>query len=172
MNPTRTYDYLTLARARILDAVRALPPDAYTRKNPIAMGSLAITLTHIMLSEWYYIERINRRHVPDYADWPIKYEDPPPFDTLESEWATQTKHTRATLARITDWNEPIEYEVTTDEGQRIRVSTTNGDILTQLFFHEIHHRAQTMSILRHLGNPINEDLDYNAMTFKREPITD
>ena len=170
MNPTRTYDYLVLARARILDAVRALPPDAYTRKTPIAMGSLAVTLTHIMLSEWYYIERINGRDVPDYADWPIKYENPLAFNELEAKWAEQAAATRETLARITDWNAPMEYEVTTDEGHRERITANKGDCLTQLFFHEIHHRAQAMSILRHLGTPI-EDLDYNSMAYTRRRFT-
>ena len=69
MEPLKIYDYLTLARQRIFDWTRPLSAEQYTQEFPIGLGSLARTLTHVMICEWAYVERIlgrARRHLePD-----------------------------------------------------------------------------------------------------------
>jgi len=46
------------------------------------------------------------------------------------------------------------------------MTATAGDIATQLVLHEVHHRAQAMAMLRHLGRPV-QDIDYNDLMYER-----
>ena len=171
MDPTRIYNYLTRSRQYILDWTRPLSPEQYTRPFAIGRGSLAATLTHMMISEWYYIERLRARDVPPYDQWPIKDEEPPPFPTLEATWTAQAQETVAAIAAVADWNAPIQYTITDDGGRRKLITTSAADIFTQLALHEVHHRAQAINMLRHLGVPTGEtDIDFNALMYTRTDV--
>jgi uncharacterized damage-inducible protein DinB len=170
MEPLRTYDYLALARRRLLDWVRPLSPDHYAREFPIGLGTLGKTLTHIMASEWYYVQRMTGAHVPPYDQWPIRHENPLPFPALEAAWSEQAGRTRAALGAAQDWNAELEYQITDDGGRRQIITASAADIFTQLAFHEVHHRAQAMSMLRQLGVAA-EDLDYNTLMYQRRPAS-
>lgn len=167
MEPLKVYDYLALARERVLDRVRPLGDEQYARQYPIGPGTLGRTLAHIMISEWYYVQRIGRRDVPPYSEWPIQEETPPPFAELEAAWTKQADQTRAALRAVRDWSEDFEYRVTTDEGRQEIVTTSAADLYTQLVLHEVHHRAQVLNMLRHLDVHV-DDLDFNTF-FKRRP---
>ena len=163
----RTYAYLTSSRALVLDKVRACTPAQLVQPFPIGPGSLRAALIHTAISEWYYIQRILQREVPDYADWPVRDDTPLAFPELETLWTKQADATRAALAAITDWHAPFEYRVTTDAGIPQIVTTSAADLFTQLAFHEVHHRAQVLNMLRHLGHTIDRDIDFNAMMYPR-----
>lgn len=170
MEPFKKYDYLTRARQRVFDWARPLNAEQYTRAFPMGRGSLGGTLTHIMISEWYYVERMEGRSVPPYEQWPIQDEKPPPFTVLEAAWIEQAARTRAALCGVRDWSAELEYEVTEDDGRRVIVTASAADIVTQLVLHEVHHRAQAMNMLRHLGTTI-DDIDFNALMYKRRPTS-
>ncbi len=165
MEPLRIYDYLTLARQRILQRVRPLSAEQYAREFPIGHETLGRTLTHIMISEWYYVQRIRGCDVPPDDQWPIQQENPPPFGALEAAWIEQAGDTRDALSAVRDWSAELEYRVTGDDDRAEIVTASAADIFTQLALHEVHHRAQVMNMLRHLGVPA-EDLDFNTL-FKR-----
>ncbi len=169
MNPLKTYDYLTKSRERVFDAVRPLAPEQYLHRFSIGVNTIGRTLTHIMISEWYYIERLEGRTVPHYNEWPIKDETPPAFDVVEKTWREQAKQVRTAIANERDWNRKITWLSFPDDtrgNKRFHITCTAGELLTQLAFHEIHHRAQIMAMLREFGKPL-EDLDYNSMMFER-----
>jgi uncharacterized damage-inducible protein DinB len=170
IDPLRTYDYLARARARIFDLVRPLGDEQYRRQFPIGPGSLARVLTHIMISEWYYIQRMLGADVPPYDQWPIRDENPPPFAELEAQWTRQAAETRTALAAVGDWSARLKYRVTDDDGRQIDVTASPADLLTQLALHEVHHRAQALNILRQLGVTLEEDIDFNAMMYDRRPV--
>jgi uncharacterized damage-inducible protein DinB len=170
MDPLRTYDYLALARRQLLNWARPLSADQLAREFPIGRATLARTLTHILISEWYYIERLQERPVPPYAKWPMQEEAPPPLPALEAAWTRQSGITRTALGSVQDWASPIEYQVTDDNGIDIIVTASAADIATQLILHEVHDRAQAMNILRQLGFAA-EDLDFNALMYKRRPAS-
>ena len=165
MKPLKTYDYLALARQRIFEWVRPLSAEQYAREFPIGLKTLDRTLTHIMISEWMYVQRIQRHSVPPHDQWPFQAERPPPFAALEAAWIKQASRTRTALSAVRDWSAEIEYQVTGDERPTI-VTASPADIFTQLVLHEVHHRAQAMNILRHLGVAA-EDIDFNALMYKR-----
>lgn len=47
------------------------------------------------------------------------------------------------------------------------MEATARDIFTQLAFHEVHHRAQVLNMLRQVGCPELGDLDFNALMYSR-----
>lgn len=172
MNPVRIYDYLLKCRERIFDAVRPLTPAQWTQEFSIGLKSIGATLTHLMISEWYYIERLEGRVVPPYEQWPIKYENPPAFDVVENTWREQAKNVRAAIAGERDWNRKItwlSFPDDTRDNKRFQITCTAGDLMTQLALHEMHHRAQVMMMLREVGRPV-EDIDYNALMYERVEV--
>lgn len=178
MDPLKIYDYLTKARQRVLDALRPLTPQQYQHQFTFGLKTISATLTHIMISEWYYIERLEGRTVPPYEQWPIQYEKPPAFDVIDSTWREQAKNVRAAVAAERDWARRITWLSFPDDsrgGKRFHITATAGDFFTQLALHEVHHRAQVMAMLRTLpgagagGTPV-QDIDYNDLMFERREI--
>lgn len=166
MEPLKVYNYLARARERMFEWVRPLSAEQYARTFPIGLETLGRTLTHIMISEWYYVQRIRRCDVPPYEQWPIQEESPPPFAALEDAWIEQAGHTRAAISAVRDWNADLEYRVINDDGRPEIVTASAADIFTQLVLHEVHHRAQALNMLRHLGVAA-EDLDFNTFYKRR-----
>ncbi len=178
MDPIKIYDYLTKSRQRIFDAVRLLAPQQYQHEFPFGLKTIGSTITHIMISEWYYIERLEGRDVRPYNEWQIKYEDPPPFEVVESTWRKQADDVRGAIkAQETEvgpdgtkgWNRRISYLSFPDDtrdNRRFHITATAGDVITQLALHEVHHRAQIMTMLRTFGHAV-QDLDYNELMYER-----
>lgn len=162
----RTYDYLERSRGMALNWTRQLGEAAYHQPFDIGAGSLGNILTHIMISEWYYVQRMQRADVPPYEEWNIRYEDPPPLAELEARWTEQANDTRSTLGAVTDWFSSFDYQVTDDTGARLIVTTSVADLFTQLALHESYHRAQVVNILRRLGVSL-EETDFNALMWPR-----
>lgn len=170
MDPLKIYDYLAASRLRVLDAAGRLSDDQWRRQFAYGMNSIARTLTHVMVSEWYYIQRLHGRELPPYEQWPIRDEEAPGGDVIERTWREQASQTRAALAAERDWSRRIEWiGFPNAHGKRFHVAASAADLFTQLAFHEIHHRAQVMAMLRELGHPV-QDLDYNATRFERRPV--
>jgi len=165
MDPLRTYEYLAIARRKIFEWVRPLTEAQYATDFAIGLGSLARTLTHIMICEWAYVRRIQRLDLPPYESWPMQDERPPPFAVVESVWNEQAAQTRTALAAVHDWDDEVEYRVTWTQRPTI-VTASIADIFTQLLLHEVHHRAQAMYMLRRLGVAA-EGLDFNTLMYRR-----
>jgi uncharacterized damage-inducible protein DinB len=169
MEPTRIYDYLLKSRGLLFNAVRTLAAEQYLRPFPFGLKTIGATLTHVMISEWYYVERMAGRPVPPYEEWTIKEETPPPFDRLEAIWREQGLRVRGGVAAERDWARRITWlSFPDDRGRRFHITASAGDFFTQLVLHEVHHRSQVMVMLRELGHPL-EDVDFNAMMFERIP---
>lgn len=165
MRPARAYDGLTLARQRLFDWIRPLGQEQYTREFPIGLHTLQATMIEIATGEWLHTHRLRGETPPPRDAWPITPAHLPLFADLEPVWTEQAKATRALLAGITDWDREIEYRV--PQGERtIVITATAGDIATHLLFHEVHHRAQAMAMLRQLGVEA-QNLDYSAFMYRR-----
>jgi len=171
LHPARIYDYLVISRTKVLDATRTLTPEQYTQVFPIGLGNLARTLTHIMGSEWYYVQRMLDREVPDYSTWPIQDENPPAFSVIDEHWKGVAEGTRAAIRTLDEthgWDRMLEYRYKDDQGRRMVSSATPADQFTQVYQHEVHHRAQAVNMLKQLGITLG-DLDFNTLMFTRRP---
>lgn len=176
MHPTtahvlKTYDYLAAARGRVFDRARTLTPRQHAQAFPIGPGSLLRTFAHVLGAEWYYVQRLTEAELPPRGRWPIDDENPPALPVVEAIWFEQAARTRAAFQGVTDWQAEVRYEVDAEDAGRgrRRVTATVSDIFTQLVLHEVHHRAQAMNMLRHLGAPV-DDLDFNAMCYRFEDL--
>ena len=171
MNFVRTYDYLAQSPGKLFDWIRPLRQDQYTQEFPFGMRTLRATMIEMAGVEWLYVRRVSdpKQALPPREDWPISEQRQPTFKELESAWMEQAARTRDAIAKVRDWDAPVEY-TTAQSGKRIVVSTTKADIATQLCMHEVHHRAQAMAMLRQLGVPA-ENLDYSILMFRRREET-
>ncbi len=172
MNPILTYDYLTKARDRVFDSIRPLSDEQYRREFPFGLKTIATTITHTMLCEWLYVERIQGRALPPYDQWPIQDENPPAFGVIEATWRAQAARTRAASEGERDWNPTDRYTTVADSKRhRFEVTTSPSEIMTQAVLHEVHHRSQVMAMLRMTpgATPV-EDVDFNDMVYQRTLI--
>ena len=161
------FDYLLKARSRYLDWVRAQPSEVYTRQFHVGLGSIRTTLIHIAEREWGYAKRLAGT---DYGrdDLPFTEARYPEFEGFAAAWMRQAPATRQALARIDDPRHSIGY-LSRLFVPPMRTRTTAGGIAGQLLFHEVHHRAQVMAMLRQAGVAA-ENLDYSVLVWERTPI--
>ncbi len=157
----RVYDVHTKARGKLFDWIRPLSQEEYTQEFPFAHRTLRATMLEIATTEWWLAARLREDPMPRPFSWndlPINERAHPTFADLERVWNAQVPQTRATLAGLTDLEKVVETRL--HGRKRLRILTaTRRDIATQLLLHEVHHRAQAMTMLRHLGVAA-QDLDY------------
>jgi len=162
------FDYLRTARDRLLGWVGDQDQDVYVQPFPFGWRSIRATLLHIAASEWGYTQRLAGRDVAP-ADAPFTPERQPEFEPFRTAWNRQSDTTRDVLSNLGDLERPVTY-TSRLFGTRSRVRTTAGGIAAQLLFHEIHHRAQVMAMLRQMGVQA-ENLDYSVLGFEWTPLT-
>ncbi len=168
IHPADAYEYLVRARSKLLDWVRQLSDEQYTREFPIGHRSVRATLVHVASAEWGYVRRLRGEPAPPIHERPFARFNTEPFAPLEGAWAQQAQQTRAALREVQDWSRPVEY-VTPFGGRPRRFRTTAAGVATQLLFHEVHHRAQVMFMLKQMGLPA-ENLDYSVLAFQVEDV--
>jgi uncharacterized damage-inducible protein DinB len=167
MDFTHFFDYVVRARGRLLEWVGAQPSHVYTRTFPIGLGSIRATLLHTAAAEWAYVERLAGRDVSLGAS-PFTVERQPEYEPFAAAWTARTAVTRQALAGLGDPARPVEF-VSQMGPKPMRVRGTAGGIAGQLLFHEVHHRAQVMAMLRQMGVAA-ENLDYSVLNWTRTPI--
>jgi uncharacterized damage-inducible protein DinB len=160
------FDYLVLARGSLLGWIGAQAEELYERAYPLGLGSIRATLIHVADIEWGYVQRLTGR---DYTreESPFSAERYPALPRFAAAWRAQEPVTRRALADLGDPSRPIEYVSRTFTPPR-RTRTTAGGIAGQLLFHEVHHRAQVMTMLR-LAGVSAQDLDYSRLMWERTP---
>ena len=168
LNPVHLYSYLVKAREKLLDWVRPLTLDQYTQEFPLGLKTLRNSLVEIPQAEWTYVQRLRGRDVPPWDDRPFARFYKTDFTSLEAAMRAQVEETANTIREISDWARPIEYVIPPSDEPPLRIRTTTGGIAAQLLFHEIHHRAQAMAMLRQLGVPA-QDLDYSFLMYEWTP---
>lgn len=169
MDFVTAYDYLRESRGRVFEWLRPLTQEQYTRALGLGHGSLRATMLHIAGAEWAYERRLrgDGRPTPPPEDRPFSETRLPTVADLERAWADLAERTRAALAAVSDWNASLEYTARIPAGTMV-FTVTRGDVALQLLFHEVHHRAQAMAMLRQLGVQA-ESIDYSVLKFRRRP---
>jgi uncharacterized damage-inducible protein DinB len=167
MDYAHFFDYVVGARGKLLGWVRTRPSEVYTRKFPLGLGSIQATLVHTAGAEWAYVRRLSGRD-PSLGDSPFTVERQPEFEPFAEAWAREVPVTREALTNLGDPKRPVEF--TSRMGPKaMRVRATAGGIAGQLLFHEVHHRAQVMAMLRQAGVSA-ENLDYSVLMWERSPL--
>ena len=153
--------YNAWATARLLDAVAALPDDAYRRDVGVFFKSIHGTLNHLLVGEhllWFtrFAEGVSPQLALDAEEEPDRAALADRLQTGASRWAPL----------IASW--PAERFAST-----LRYITTRGvpaalpfaATLAHVFNHSTHHRGQITAALTALGQPCPElDLVYFLQT--------
>ncbi len=164
MNYAHFFDYLVRARGKLLDWVGGQPSEVYTRKVALGLGSIQATLVHTAAAEWAYVRRLSGRDV-SLGESPFTTERQPEFKPFVETWTQQVPVTREALVNLGNPERPVEF--TSRLGPNaMRVRATAGGIAGQVLFHEVHHRAQVMAMLRQAGVAA-ENLDYSVLMWER-----
>ena len=157
------YDILLRARHTLLDWVRGLIAEQYRQEFPFGLGTVRATLVHLAGSEWLHGKAARGEDITERR--PFTVERYPDFLPLEGAWRGLEASTRAWLESERDWSRPMETLARRGDGTLIRVGFTPETLAFQLFYHEVHHRAQVMAMLRQLGIAA-EGLDFNRYAFQ------
>jgi len=167
--PAAVYEYLEKARATLLDWVRPLTLEQYTKEFPFGKKTIRDTLVEIPLAEWIYGRRLVGEPAPPREQQPfVKYYQTE-FAPLEDAWRELADHTRGLLRAERDWARSVEYIIRPPNRPAVQIHATAGGLATQLICHEVHHRAQVMAMLRQFGISA-ENLDYSALMVQRTEL--
>ncbi|MGH2348207.1 MAG: DinB family protein [bacterium] len=168
-NPSHLHEYLITARAKLFEWIRPLTLEQYTQEFPLGLKTLRATMIEIASGEWVYTRRLQGEEVLPPPQRPFAPFAESGFAPLEPVWQDETERTVRTLREISDWNKPVEYLIRRADQPTLRVQTTTGGIAAQMLFHEVHHRAQAMAMLRQLGIPA-QNLDFSLFMFHRTEL--
>jgi uncharacterized damage-inducible protein DinB len=168
-NPPHLHDGLVKARARLFEWIRPLTLEQYTQEFPLGLKTLRATMIEIASGEWVYTRRLQGEEVLPSEQRPFAPFAETGFAPLEPVWQEETDRTVRTLREISDWSAPVEYLIRRTDQPTLRVQTTTGGIAAQMLFHEVHHRAQAMAMLRQLGVPA-QNLDFSMFMFHRTEL--
>jgi uncharacterized damage-inducible protein DinB len=166
------YDVLAQARAKLFDWIRPLTQEQYAREFPFGLRTLRATLVEIALTEWALAKWLRGEPVPPREQRPIGEQRQPTFADLETVWRAQAPQIQAIFAETRDWDRVMEWRIIRPGKTTLYRSATRAQIALQMLFHEVHHRAQAMAMLRQLG--INaQTLDYIGFVqqLREEPET-
>lgn len=161
-----SFDYLCVAREKLFGWVRGLPVNTYTQSFPVGLGTISATLTHIARAQWTFTQRLTGRD-DDLSDNPFRMDKPPSFDRLVPMWAEINPETRRVLSDF-DRDRRIEM-VPTLVKPPVKLRLSASIVARQVLLHEVHHRAQVMSMLRHAGVQA-ENLDYPLLMAEITPL--
>ena len=144
--------YNTWANTRVLDTVSRCTGDQFTRVLGGSFPSLHLTLTHMLWSEWVWLERW-RGHSPKEL---FVVEDFPAFADVVSRWREIQAGQRAVVQSLTaaDLQRVIRY--TNRAGEEWEYTLAN--MIYHLINHSTYHRGQVTNMLRMLNvTPVTTD---------------
>jgi uncharacterized damage-inducible protein DinB len=164
MHPLEHYDILLRARHKLLDWVRELTEGQYRQEFPFGLNSVRATLVHLAGSEWLHGKAARGEDITS-GERPFTEARYPDYLPLEGAWKGLEAGTRAWLESETNWARSLVTIARRGDDGLIRVGFTPEALAFQLFYHEVHHRAQVMAMLRQLGIAA-EGLDFNRYAFE------
>ncbi|MFW9955575.1 MAG: DinB family protein [Candidatus Thorarchaeota archaeon] len=139
------------ARVSLLESVRKLSHDDFTRNLGVGEVSIRSLLVHLMNSEIYWINVIGNEETS-----PLELQDFKTVDDVAKRWKLIEKEMRDIIDGQTD--------VTLQYVKRLKVkgdtiSFTIARGLLHLVTHEAHHRGFIVGLLRQMGyNPPNVNM--------------
>ena len=158
---SRLFDYTIWANHRMMRACATIPVDDYKRELGASFGSIRGTLTHMMWSEWIWLERwkgLSPAGPPDESELADVV-------ALRDRWKVIEDHRRAWLEALPADGaaEVVRYKNTKGEAFRAPL----WQLVQHVANHSTYHRGQVTSLLRQLGGrTVSTDL----VVFDREQI--
>lgn len=130
------------ANHRLLTACGALTPEEFAATRTSFFPSLAATLNHILIIDWFYVDALEGGDLGPKA-WANEIPHPLLAD-LEREQAAVDRRLIAVCEALTD--EALDGEVRVNRITRWQVERRDR-LLMHLFQHQVHHRGQAHAML-------------------------
>ncbi len=142
---TTLYKFNSWANERALTAASRLAPGDFTRDLRSSYRSIRDTLTHLIWSEWIWLQRWNGVS-PTTVFSP---EDFPSVDILRARFEAVAAERFALLERLTAEQLQQVVEYTNLKGERWRYPL--WEQLYHVVNHSTYHRGQIVTMLRQVG---------------------
>jgi uncharacterized damage-inducible protein DinB len=127
---------------RLHNACQQLSQDDFTAQRVSFFPSIQLTLHHILIVDWYYIDAITEGGRGYAVHQPAEN-----FPTLESIAKPQAESDKRLIA-ICDGLSDADLERQINLLRRTPVPPERiGDVLAHLFVHQLHHRGQAHAML-------------------------
>ncbi|MEZ4669354.1 MAG: DinB family protein [Anaerolineae bacterium] len=142
----RLFDYTFWAHRQVWECVLLLSDEQFTRPCDYSIGSVHEQVVHTMAAEWLWSERV--RGVSPSALFSSS--DYPSRELIRTEWDSVEVGWRDYLSQLHDEQlaQPLTY--TSLNGRTTR-QTLLWEVLAHVVNHGTDHRAQTLSLIHHVG---------------------
>ncbi len=130
------------ANHRLLTACATLTPEEFAARRTSFFPSLAATLNHILVIDWFYVDALEGGDLGPKA-WANEIPHPLLAD-LKREQAAVDRRLIAICEALTD--EALDGEVRVNRITRWQVERRDR-LLMHLFQHQVHHRGQAHAML-------------------------
>ncbi|MGA3067049.1 MAG: DinB family protein [Tepidisphaeraceae bacterium] len=129
------------ATGQILHACASLTPEQFHRKFEMGPGSLHNVLLHMISAQRGWTDALNGREFR-----PLMDPNPPrSVDELVKMHEEIADEFAATARKF-----PVDDTIKRDRGGKV-YTFTRGAVITHVTTHGMHHRAQCLNMLRHVG---------------------
>ncbi len=126
------------ATNQILDACAKLAPEQFHKRFDMGPGSLHDTLTHMLAAQRAWADMLHHREMRPRLEGTQQ--------TVESLKPMFDEST----ADLTAAARSLDQTITRERGGKT-YTFTRGAVLTHITTHGMHHRAQCLNMLRHVG---------------------
>ncbi|MEX1143298.1 MAG: DinB family protein [Anaerolineales bacterium] len=152
------YDFNCWGRDLLLAKSEALTPEQFDQDTRFPIHTIKETLVHTMSAEMAY----RKRCMGELITKGVEKEEFPDLNSIRVFWAEEEKLLRLYLSSVEDdtLTATVKYKtIKGDEYERVRL-----DLLFQLLFHSMQHRAEIAQMLTEFGqSPGN--IDYTVYKY-------
>ncbi|MEX2160852.1 MAG: DinB family protein [Anaerolineales bacterium] len=152
------YDFTCWGRDLLLDKAENLTAEQFDQDTRFPIHTIKETLVHVLTAELAYRKRASQE---PYLKGLEKSEFPD-LKSMRAYWAAEEKLMRAFLATLNDdaIGDTLTYKTTAgDEVKRRRI-----DLIFQLYFHGMQHRAEMAQMLTEFGHSPG-NIDYSVYKY-------
>jgi uncharacterized damage-inducible protein DinB len=158
-------DYNYWARDRLLDAVRQLAPEQFTRDLGSSFRSIRDTMAHLHAAEWIWLQRWNGES-PAGLPPADRFAD---VDAVERAWREMEVQIRAYFEPLDD--RALERVIGYKSPVGVPAASALWQMLQHVVNHGSYHRGQVTAMLRQLGAAPPKAMDLIAFYRERSAPT-
>ena len=141
----RLFSYTEWANERILESVRALSDEQFTRTIESSYPTIRDTMAHIVIAEWLWLRRWNGESPQGMPEWLHE----PSLATIEAKLREVEAERRAFFDTLADADLPREVSYRSTNGDPF--TRPYQDMFAHVANHSTYHRGQLVTMLRQVG---------------------
>jgi uncharacterized damage-inducible protein DinB len=149
----RLFTYTEWANGRMLEVVRGLSDEQFTREIVSSFPTIRDTLGHMVFAEWVWLRRWKGENPTSRPDWTTE----PSLETLETKLHEVERERTELVDSLTDDDIQRDFPYRNMAGNPY--SAPLGEQMAHVVNHATYHRGQLTTMLRQAGaTPPSTDL--------------